>query len=233
MDSEEEWNEQNGEDVDKNNQEDENEDELDKILQEESEEEGFIVPDDYLSDSEFLLSQNDGSQVQHELEERRKQYANRYNNSNVPQHLNHYIFEYGTQVKGILNYLKDFKAVAFTRSKQFPIKVKSEEVNENLGDDKQNSANKQNPNAINMKLVELIRLMHGSFESKTKIIDEFNQKHPECSKKSIERKIRDLFEKDKKQADPRQRWYATESTLVDFNLQDDEDLLLNFNERLN
>ena len=30
-----------------------------------------------------------------------------------------------------------------------------------------------------------------------------------------------LFEKDKKGQDPRQRWYATESTLVELGLQDD------------
>lgn len=57
MDSEEEWNEQNGEDVDKNNQEDDDEDdEIEKLLQEENEDEGFIVPDDYLSQSELMLS---------------------------------------------------------------------------------------------------------------------------------------------------------------------------------
>lgn len=36
--------------------------------------------------------------------------------------------------------------------------------------------------------------------------------------------MRDLFEKDKKDADPRQRWYATESTLIEFNLADNEEL---------
>lgn len=45
--------------------------------------------------------------------------------------------------------------------------------------------------------------MHGSFEAKPKLIDEFNMKNPECSKKSIEKKMRDLFEKDKKGLDPR------------------------------
>ncbi len=40
--------------------------------------------------------------------------------------------------------------------------------------------------------------MHGSFESKQYIIDTFNERFPDCSKKSIERKMRDLFDKDKK-----------------------------------
>lgn len=60
MDSEEEWNEQNGEDVAAENKMDEDEDdEVEKLLREEEEEEeaaGFIVPDDYLSASEFGLS---------------------------------------------------------------------------------------------------------------------------------------------------------------------------------
>lgn len=67
-------------------------------------------------------------------------------------------------------------------------------------------------------------MMHGSFESKQKIIDDFNARFPECSKKSIERKMRDLFEKDKKEQDPKQRWFATESTLMELNMQDDEEL---------
>ncbi len=54
-------------------------------------------------------------------------------------------------------------------------------------------------NSINARLLDLVKLMHGSFESKQKIIDDFNARFPECSKKSIERKMRDLFEKDKKE----------------------------------
>jgi hypothetical protein len=57
MSSEEEWNENNGEDVDAKNDEDED-DEVEKMLREEGEEEGFIVPDDYLSASELNFSQS-------------------------------------------------------------------------------------------------------------------------------------------------------------------------------
>ena len=64
MDSEEEWNEQNGENVDGNPKQDEEEDdEIEKLLKEEGEEEGFIVPDDYLSASEMNLSQSETTQV--------------------------------------------------------------------------------------------------------------------------------------------------------------------------
>ena len=44
--------------------------------------------------------------------------------------------------------------------------------------------------------------------------------------------MRELFEKDKKALDPRQRWYATESTLVEFNMQEDEYLKAILNQRL-
>ena len=75
--------------------------------------------------------------------------------------------------------------------------------------------------------------MHGSFESKPKIIEDFNAQFPECSKKSIEKKTRDLFVKDKRDTDPRTRWYATESTLVDLNLVDSPALAQLISERLN
>lgn len=71
MSSEEEWNEQNGEDVNDKEGEDED-DEIDKILKEEGEEEGFIVPDDYLSVSEMNLTESEASLVEAEVEERRK-----------------------------------------------------------------------------------------------------------------------------------------------------------------
>lgn len=62
MDSEEEWNEQNGEDVAGDNKADEDEDdEVEKLLREDGDDEeeaGFIVPDDYLSASEFNLTQS-------------------------------------------------------------------------------------------------------------------------------------------------------------------------------
>jgi hypothetical protein len=60
-----------------------------------------------------------------------------------------------------------------------------------------------NANMINTRLVDLVKLMHGSFESKQFIIDTFHERFPDCSKKSIERKMRDLFDKDKKESDPR------------------------------
>jgi hypothetical protein len=44
--------------------------------------------------------------------------------------------------------------------------------------------------------------------------------------------MRELFEKDKKKDEPRQRWFATESTLVELNLTEDEELKALFRDRL-
>lgn len=65
MDSEEEWNEQNGEDVaNDNKQDDDEDDEVEKLLREEGEDEeeaGFIVSDGHLSASEMDLTQSQRS----------------------------------------------------------------------------------------------------------------------------------------------------------------------------
>lgn len=70
------------------------------------------------------------------------------------------------------------------------------------------------PNAINLKMVELILMVHGSLESKPKIIDDFNEQNPECSKNSIEKKIKEAFIKDKRNDELRQRYWATDETLT-------------------
>ena len=56
-------------------------------------------------------------------------------------------------------------------------------------------------------------MVHGSFDSKPKLIDDFHEQHPECSKNSIERKLKDHFTKDKRGDDPRQRYYANDEFL--------------------
>lgn len=175
-----------------------------------------------------------------EILERRKQIGKRYNHDGNPQkNLQNYIYTLSmcTYSTGHAKYFEEYKAVAFPlKDRLFPIKLKPQV--DPIEEDKQNQivlggkVPGNNPNLINLKLVELVKMMHGSFESKQKIIDDFHQKHPECSKKSIERKMRELFEKDKKSDEPRQRWFATESTLVELNLTEDEELKALFRDRL-
>ena len=59
-----------------------------------------------------------------------------------------------------------------------------------------------------------MRFIHGSLEPKQKLIDDFNEAYPECSKNSIEKKLKENFEKDKRGQDPKQRYYAGEALLL-------------------
>lgn len=75
------------------------------MLKEDGEdEEGFIVPDDYLSASELNLTQSEGSQVEAELQERRKQIGKRYS-KDLPQNLQTYTFILSENSdRGTINY---------------------------------------------------------------------------------------------------------------------------------
>jgi hypothetical protein len=57
--------------------------------------------------------------------------------------------------------------------------------------------------------IKLLQHVYASMESKQQIIDEFNSKFPECSKKSLERDFKDFIVKEKRESDLRHVWYAT------------------------
>lgn len=78
--------------------------------------------------------------------------------------------------------------------------------------DEEDAEGKLDPNAINVLLPKLIRLVHGSLDSKTKLIEEFLEEHPECSRNSVYRKF-ELFTKEKRPNDVRLRYYVTEAAL--------------------
>ena len=103
--------------------------------------------------------------------------------------------------------MEEFKAVSFELS--FPI-LKKKKKSVDPDDDKKLGFD---PNAINLVLPDLVRMVYGSFEPKHKIADDFNALHPECSKHSIEKKLKEYFSKDKRGEDPRQRYYANEEIL--------------------
>lgn len=71
------------------------------------------------------------------------------------------------------------------------------------------------PNAILKKRLDLIQFVYTSLESKQQIIDDFNEKFPECSKKSIERVFKEIIVKEKREGDLRPAWYATDDILVE------------------
>ena len=104
--------------------------------------------------------------------------------------------------------MEEFKAFSFEGG--FPIVKKKNKEDLDLDEEKKMG---YDPNAINQHLPDLVRLVHGSFEPKHKISDEFNEVHPDCSKNSIEKKLKDFFVKDKRGEDPRQRYYANDEIL--------------------
>ena len=104
----------------------------------------------------------------------------------------------------------EFKAMSFVTS-EFPIKlIKQKKIEIDEEEKKQIGFD---PNAINLKMGQLCRMVHGSVDPKPKIIDDFNEQHPECSKNSIERKLKECFVKDKRGDDPRPRYYASDDFL--------------------
>lgn len=199
MDSEDEWAEANGEDLDEDHKmsDDDEED-----LAENEEAQGFIVEDDYLSDSELNYSNCSNLDAD---KERRKAIIqkNRESKEKQQREIEPQIFMY----LGNEPMMEEFKAVSFEHF--FPI-TKKKKQDDDFEEEKKLGFD---PNAINLKLPELVRMVHGSFEPKHKISDDFNEKHPECSKNSIEKKLKEFFCKDKRDQDPRQRYYANDFIL--------------------
>ena len=66
------------------------------------------------------------------------------------------------------------------------------------------------PNAILKYRIELIYMCYSSLEAKSVIVDDFNAKFPDCSKKSIERVFKEIIIKEKREGDLRAAWYATD-----------------------
>jgi len=65
-----------------------------------------------------------------------------------------------------------YQAISLNISVQFPIPITK---SQKKLDDEEEKKNGFDPNAINLKLASLVRMVHGSFESKPKICDDFNE----------------------------------------------------------
>jgi hypothetical protein len=110
--------------------------------------------------------------------------------------------------------VSEYEAVCFINN-DFPISPQKCKLDQGKSEDNEDKKLGFDPNAINSKIIQLVRFVHGSLESKVRIIEEFNELHPECSKNQIERKLNKCFIKDKRGEDPRHRIYAGEQLLQD------------------
>lgn len=108
---------------------------------------------------------------------------------------------------------EEYRAVNFVKkTNDFPISLEKSKL-DRIYDESDEKKLGFDPNAINLKLIELCRYVHGSLDPKPKIIEDFNEQYPECSKNSIERKLKECFVKDKRDEDPRHRYYASDELI--------------------
>ena len=70
----------------------------------------------------------------------------------------------------------EFLAVSFTgKDNEFPISLEKSKAHRQGSLESEEKKQGFDPNAINLKLKELVRLVHGSLDPKQKIIDDFNE----------------------------------------------------------
>ena len=93
--------------------------------------------------------------------------------------------------------LEEYCAVTFNKS--FPLRIEKKFKDQKEGD----------PNAIISCRVDLLRLCYSSADlNKSGIVDEMHALKPECSKKSIERVMKEIIIKEKRAQDLRPVYYA-------------------------
>lgn len=174
MDSEEEYEELNGEDINSENTNEEEDEEMD-----EDETPGWIVPDGYLSEEEKKLGQED--------EDNEEAAKARTAGAARPR-----LYETGSlKPKILLQQELSEELLQYTISllpgrkfSRFPLKIMSieEEEEEN-----------KNEHVLEEKyLKELVLKVHGSYDLKPKLIDEFVAEFPEIKKISVERKLKEI-----------------------------------------
>lgn len=203
MDSEDEWAEQNGEDIDKKDVEEEQEDE--EMANEDEEDAGFIVSDGHLSVCEYDFSDGeaDDEKKQKEIALRRERLKQQHEQTSLAEGKPYCIHE-AQNPENSSKTLMQFAILPFG-GKTLPLSVKKPEKVYEIG--------QSDPNAILKYRPHLIRACYASLESKQQIVDVFNDKYPECSKKSIERVFKEIIIKEKREGDLRPVWYVAQSTL--------------------
>lgn len=157
LDSEEEWNEENGEDLNSQKMEED-----DDYGDEAEEQDGFIVSDNHLSDDEILNNQYD-------TDDERDNFLAGFQSSNqIKQDLQTYTIIFTRSDQTVLNYMKDFKAVSFNETKEFPVQLKHKsqvEIGLTKASEEDNE-HKKKKGAMNEHIIDLIRFLHGSQISK-------------------------------------------------------------------
>ena len=156
MDSEDEWAEQNGEDLDKKDVEEEQEDE--EMANEEEEDGGFIVSDGHLSVCEYDFSEGEGDdeKKQKEIALRRERLKQQHQQTLVAEGKPYCLLEMSSTDNSSKT-LNQFAILPFGGN-CLPLSVKKPEKVYEIG--------QSDPNAILRHRAQLIRACYSSLESK-------------------------------------------------------------------
>lgn len=201
MDSEEEFEEENGEDIMSEKDDDE-----DDAGEGESEDD-FIVPDGYLSKSEKDQDEDVEMTDNHQIVTKVG-----YKEIKKERKINTIIQATVTIASAsTMKSLAQYKIFAAKPHIKLPLVINAKDF-DNISEE-EDKKERMDPNAINKKMKEFILMVHGSYEAKGKIIDDFSAQHPECSKASIERKIREIAVKEKEESQGKFRYIVNSQTI--------------------
>ena len=202
MESEDEEAEENGEDLDRKDAE--NEEDEDMNSEEEEGKAGFIVSDGHLSVCEYEFDDENEPDEKKKLQDIqiRRERLKQMKEDQAQAAGKVYVVTSDTDSGLLTQY-----SIRPLSSMSFPLCLKKPEKVYDVG--------QGDPNAILKYRMELIYMCYSSLEAKTVIVDDFNAKYPECSKKSIERVFKEIIVKEKRENDLRAVWYATEQILLD------------------
>lgn len=187
MDSEEEFEEENGEDINSDKEDDEDD------LIDEEDNEGFIVPDGYLSQSE----KGEGD----EEDAKGESYGQMKRTRQINTIMQPTVCIFSQETKESMEQFKIFEAKPYI---SFPLQISAKDFDDKSDED--DKKDRMDPNAINNKIKEFVEMVHGSYEAKFKLIEDFAQAHPECSKASVERKLREIASKEKEHSQGKFRY---------------------------
>ena len=169
MDSEEEFEEMNGEDINS-----ENTKELeDEEMEDEDETAGWIVPDGYLSVEEAKNGEEEG-------DEGKKIEKPKWTLNNWDFHAAK-VWLYSEMAEELTNY-----EIMILPSKRYSKTIKL------LSKEEEDEENKV-VTVLEQKYLKLLVLkVHGSYESKQSMIESFVSEHPDITRTSIEKKLKEI-----------------------------------------
>jgi len=189
MDSEEEFEELNGEDINsENTKEVEDED-----MEDEEETAGWIVPDGYLSVEEAKNGEEEGDEGKTKITRPKR---------TIETIIWPKIWLYSEMAEELTNY-----EIFILPNKRYTKTIKL------LTFEEEEEENKVVTFLEQKYLKTLVLAVHGSYESKSTMVESFASEHPDITKISVEKKLKEIGQKSKKDDEPR-AWYLVHDAFL-------------------